>query len=226
MKRLALAALAILALPLSVTRTAVAAPTAHAPKEAVLQQPPEMAALARGGIHTITKDRAKIEGMLKDSGWVSPGLKGRQVWMISFRSCPDCIRFESEAFPALHKAGVDTRVILVARRSKSTAPERTGVGEVWANRKWEMFEHWTSMPVDAWTGEGLASGDTDPARAALVERARTFIDQLTPLLAENGVELRYPTLIWKTKAGALRACACEERETYGYILSELGVPAS
>jgi hypothetical protein len=191
---------------------------------AVLKQPPEALARAAGGIHAITKDAVKIEALLKHAGWVSPHLKGKTLYMLSFRSCSDCIRFESEQFPDLHKAGVDTRVILVARRAKSTAPERTGVGELWATRSWKTFETWTSTPVDAWTGEGLKSGDDDPARAALVEKGRVLVDQLTPLLAENGIELRYPTLIWKDAKGQLRGCACEERETYKYIRSELGLP--
>jgi hypothetical protein len=190
-----------------------------------LQQPPEQAALARGGIHTITKDAPKIEALLKGAGWVSPHIKGKTLYMLSFRSCPDCIRFETEQFPDLHKAKIDTRVIVVARRTKSTAPERTGVGELWATRSWKTYETWTEMPVDAWTGEGLKSGDTDPKRAALVEKGRVLVDQLTPLLAENNIELRYPTLIWKDQQGQLRGCACEDRTEYKYIRSELGLPA-
>jgi hypothetical protein len=193
---------------------------------AVLQQPPEEAAKAAGGIHPITKDAGKIEALLKNSGWVSPHLKGKVLYMLSFRSCPDCIRFETEQFPHLHKAKVDTRVILVARRAKSTEPERTGVGELWATRSWKTFETWTETPVDAWTGEGLKSGDADPARAALVEKGRVMVEDLRPLLAENGIELRYPTLIWKDARGQLRGCACEQRETYNYIRSELGLPAA
>jgi hypothetical protein len=191
--------------------------------EAPLRQPPEEAARAAGGVHTLVKDAGRIRTLLRSAGWVSPGLKGRVLYMISFRSCPDCIRFETEAFPDLHRAGVDTRVIMVARRPKSTAPERTGVAELWAKRSWATYETWTSMPVDAWTGEGLPSGDDDPQRAALVEKGRVLIDELRPLLLENGVELRYPTLVWTTPEGRLRACACEDRATYRYIRSELGL---
>ena len=176
-----------------------------------------------GGIHTITKDRGKILKLLKDAGWVSPHLKGKALWMISFRSCPDCIRFEKEQFEDLHKANVDTRVIMVARRSKSTPAERTGVGELWAKRSWKTYEDWTAIPVDAYTGEGLPSGDNDPARAALVEKGRRFIDDLTPLLAENGLPMHYPTLIWTDPQGRLRGCACEERETYAFFRKDLGV---
>ncbi|MDP9104239.1 MAG: hypothetical protein M3N05_09580 [Pseudomonadota bacterium] len=176
-----------------------------------------------GGIHTITKDKVKIERLLKSSGWVSPHLKGKPLWMISFRSCPDCIRFEKEQFDDLHKAGVDTRVIMVARRTKSTPAERTGVGELWAKRDWKTYEDWTAIPVDAFTGEGMKSGDDDKARAALVERGRKLIDDLTPLLAENGLPMHYPTLIWADKTGRLRGCACEERETYSFFRKDLGV---
>jgi hypothetical protein len=179
-----------------------------------------------GGIHTITKDKAKILALLKSSGWVSSNIKGgKALWMVSFRSCPDCIRFEKEQFDALHKAKVDTRVIVVARRSKSTPAERTGVGELWAKREWKTYEDWTSIPVDAFTGEGLPSGDTDPKRAALVEKGRKFIDDLTPLLAENGLPMHYPTLIWQDAKGRLRGCACEERETYDFFRKDLGVPS-
>ena len=193
---------------------------------ATLRQPPEQAANPRGGIHTITKDVGKIAALLKGAGWVSPHLKGKALYMVSFRSCSDCVRFETEQFPDLHKAHIDTRVIVVARRAKSTAPERTAVGELWATRSWKTFETWTSMPVDAWTGEGLKSGDTDPARAALVEKSRVLVEQLQPLLAENGIELAYPTLIWRNAEGQLRGCACEGPETYKYVRSELGLPAA
>lgn len=176
-----------------------------------------------GGIHTITKDKAKILKLLNGTGWVSPHLKGKPLWMISFRSCPDCIRFEKEQFPDLHKAGVDTRVIMVARRAKSTPAERTGVGELWAKRDWKTYEDWTAIPVEAFTGEGMASGDTDPTRAALVERGRKFIDDLTPLLAGNGLPMHYPTLIWSDAKGRLRGCACEERETYSFFRKDLGL---
>jgi len=176
-----------------------------------------------GGIHTIVKDKAKILKLLKGSGWVSPHLSGKPLWMISFRSCPDCIRFEKEQFEDLHAAKVDTRVIMVARRAKSTPAERTGVGELWAKRDWKTFEAWTAIPVEAFTGEGMPSGDTDPTRVALVERGRQFIDELTPLLAENGLPMHYPTLIWQDKQGRLRGCACEERETYSFFRKDLGV---
>jgi hypothetical protein len=186
----------------------------------------EPAMLPNGGIHSLTQDEARIRTLLTDAGWVAPGLsKSRWLYMVSFRSCPDCIRFETEQFPDIHKAGIDTRIILVARRARSTAPERSGVAELWAHRSWNTFETWTGMPVEAWTADGLPSADTDPDRAALLEKSRALVDALVPLLAENGVRFAYPTLIWQGPDGHLRGCACEDRITYPYIRAELGLPA-
>ena len=189
-------------------------------------QADEPVVLPNGGIHSLTKDEDKIRALLSGSGWVSPGLsKTRWLYMVSFRSCPDCIRFETEQFPDIHKAGIDTRLILTARRARSSAPERSGVAELWAHRSWKTFETWTGMPVDAWTAEGLPSADTDPDRAALLEKSRALVDDLRPLLEENGVRFAYPTLIWQGPDGHLRGCACEDRITYPYIRAELGLPA-
>ena len=179
---------------------------------------------------TITKDQAEISRMLQQAGWVSPGLKGPVLYEIGFRSCPDCVRLRLDEFPKYHKAGVDTRVILVARKdyngvSKSTPAERATVAELWFNRSWNLLEKWESTPVDAWTAQGIAPADNDAARSAVVEQGRLLVDQITPLLAQNGVDnhgFRYPTLVWWDKQGHMRACACEQRQTYRFVRKELG----
>ncbi len=182
-------------------------------------------AQARWRPHTLTKDGAEAGRLLEQSGWVSPGLKGPALYMVSFRSCPDCIRFEREQFPVFQKAGVDTRVIMVARRAKSTPAERSGVAELWANRSWDTYERWTGMPVAAWTAAGLPVADNTPERAALVERGRALVDRLDPILRENGVSerLHYPTLVWRDAKGDWRSCNCEDPRTYAYVRRELGV---
>lgn len=192
---------------------------------AAAQTTPEAGQAANpGAVHTLTKHGPEILKLLKQSGWVSPHLsKRRWIYMISFRSCPDCIRFETEQFPALQKARIDTRVVMVARRAKSTEPERTGVGELWAKRDWKTYEKWTGMPVAAWTGEGYPSGDNDPKRAALVEKSRVLIDQIKPLLADEGIDLRYPSFVWKDARGRIRGCACEQPDSYPALRADLGI---
>ena len=180
--------------------------------------------------HTITRNQAQIVNLLQRAGWVSPGLKGPVLYEIGFRSCEDCIRLRLEEFPKLHKAGVDTRVIMIARRdvnglARSTPAERSTVAELWVNRNWNLLESWEQTPAAAWTATGITPADDDAARSAVVEQGRQLVDQLRPLLAANGFDrgnFRYPTLIWWDKQGRLRGCACEKRPSYQFVRKELG----
>jgi hypothetical protein len=176
---------------------------------------------------TITKHQAEIARILETSGWVSPGKTGPKLYMVSFRTCPDCIRFKAEEFPLLHAAGVDTRVIEIARRdlngvAKSTPAERATVAELWLGRSWALMEQWEDVPAEAWTAPGIQPADGDMARTAVVEAGRKLVDDLRPLLKANGINFAYPTLIWWTKDGKMRGCACEKRETYRFVRQELG----
>lgn len=177
---------------------------------------------------TITRHQAEITKILESSGWVSPGKTGPKLYIISFRTCPDCVRFRAEEFPLLHAADVDTRVIEIARRdyngvSKSTPAERATVAELWLNRSWPLMERWEATPPEAWTAPGIAPADGDMARTAVVEAGRKMVDDLKPMLKANGINFAYPTLIWWTKDGKMRGCACEKRETYRFVRRELGV---
>jgi hypothetical protein len=176
---------------------------------------------------TITRHQVEITQLLEHAGWVSPGLKGKPLYMVSFRSCPDCIRFRTEEFPALHAANVDTRVIQIARRdvnglAKSTPVERSTVAQLWLTRDWKLLEAWEAVPVDAWKAPGSPPADGDMARMAVVESGRSTVDRLRPLLRDNGIDLRYPTLVWWNAKGEMRACACEKRQTYRFVRRELG----
>lgn len=177
---------------------------------------------------TITKHQQEIAQILEGAGWASPGLKGGPLYMVSFRTCPDCLRFKREQFPDLHAKGVDTRVIEVARRdrngmARSTPAERATVAELWLTRSWPLMERWEAVPAEAWTAPGIPPADGDAARTAVVEAGRTMVDKLTPLLKDNGVGFAYPLLVWWNAKGEMRACACERRETYRFVRKELGV---
>jgi len=178
---------------------------------------------------TIDRHAPEIARLLEqEAGWVSPGHNGARLYMVSFRTCPDCLRFKAEQFPDLHAAGVDTRVIEIARRdvnglSKSTPEERSTVAELWLNRSWALMERWEAVPTAAWTAPGIPPADGDPARSAIVEAGRRLVDQLVPLMADNGVRFAYPLLVWWDQDGRMRACACEKRETYRFVRKELGV---
>jgi len=179
---------------------------------------------------TITRDQARIAQDLDQAGWVSPHLNGPRLYMISYRACSDCIRFEDEAFPKLQGAGVDTRVIMIALPDRnglahSTAAERATVAELWIGRSWKLYQQWTAVPAPAWTAPGIAGADGDAARTAVVEAGRALVRDLAPMLGANGVRLAFPTLIWWTRDGRMRACACESPRSYRYVEDELGAKA-
>ncbi|MBV9993626.1 MAG: hypothetical protein JO127_00305 [Caulobacteraceae bacterium] len=177
--------------------------------------------------HTITKHQQEIAQILAQAGWVSPRLTGPTLYMVSFRACPDCIRFERESLPKLQAASVDTRVIMVALRdrngqARSTPAERATVAELWINRSWKLFQQWSQGAPEAWTAAGLAPADGDAARMAVVEASRSLTERLAPLLQDNGIRFAYPTLVWWTKDGRMRGCACESAKSYRYVEQELG----
>lgn len=186
--------------------------------------------------HVITKDQDEIAKILDASGWVAPpppststpGASAPKLYMIAYRGCEDCARFEQAALPALRKAGVDARVIMIARadvngQPKSTAGERSTVAELWVNRSWKLYEKWSAAPADNWPAQGIPPADGDVARSAVVEVGRDMVERLRPLLAENGIDLVYPVVIWQTKDGVLEGCACADPKAYGAVRKALGV---
>jgi len=177
---------------------------------------------------TIDRNQAEIAKLLDASGWVSPGLKGPKLYMISFRNCPDCLRYRTVEFPKLHKAGVDTRVVVVIRKDlngvvRSTPVERATVAELWANRSWGLYQDWMAVHPEAWKAPGILPADGDTGRSAIVAAGPSLVEELTPLLRQNGIKFAYPLLIWWTKDGQMHGCACEKPQTYAKVRKELGV---
>jgi hypothetical protein len=177
--------------------------------------------------HAITKNQTQIARVLDGAGWVSPHLRGRQIYLIAYRDCPACTALETALFPQLQAGGVDTRVIIIARPDanglvQSSPAERATVAELWTNRDWSLFQRWmAASSPSAWTAPGIAPADGDAARTAVIEAGRHTLDDLRPLLKRNGVGLAYPTLIWWTKAGVMHACVCDKPASYGPVKSEM-----
>jgi hypothetical protein len=170
---------------------------------------------------TIVRHQAEITRLLEQSGYVSPGLKGRPLYVLAYRDCAPCTRFREEVFPALHAAGVDTRVIMVARQAQSTPVERSTVAQIWITRDWNRLQAWESVAPQAWRGIGVPPADGDIARTAVVESGRVLVERLQPLLAKNGVKPGYPTLVWWNDEGEMRACACDRPQSYRFVRKEL-----
>jgi len=177
--------------------------------------------------HTITKHQTEIAQALEQAGWVSPHLTGPKVYVIAHRSCAQCDQLEAQLFPKLQAAGVDTRVIMIALpdrngQARSTPVERTTVAELWINRSWKLWQQWSAGAPGAWTAPGVPPADGDAARSAVIAAGQSLVANLEPLLKDNGVRLGYPTLVWWTKDGRMRACACTAPQTYRFVAKELG----
>ena len=178
--------------------------------------------------HDITQDQAQIGKILRGSGWVSPGLSGPKLYLIAYRDCIDCVRYQTDEFPKLQAAGVDTRVVMVARDdlngvSRSTPADRATVAELWVNRSWGLYRKWIDAPAETWTAPGLPQADGDVARSAVVEVSHDTVDRMAPLLKDNGIAAGYPILVWWTKDGLMRGCVCGDARTYGFVRKDLGV---
>ena len=177
---------------------------------------------------TITKNQADIQQLLFASGAVSPQRTGPWLYMITYRACAPCARYQREEFPKLAEANVDTRVIIFARPdreglSQSTAAERATVAELWINRDWNLYLQWMAVPRQQWSVPGLRPADGDIARTAVVDASRQFTDKLEPFLKANGLGSEYPLLIWRDREGYLKACACADRRSYSFVRHDLGV---
>jgi len=175
---------------------------------------------------TVAKNQSQIAAALDGAGWVSPHTPGLKLYMVSYRDCPSCNAFVKAEFAKLSAAGVDTRVIVIARpdlngQSQSTAPERAAVAELWVNRSWPLYERWTSVPSAAWTAPGVPAADGDAARTAVIESGRSLPSELAPLLKANGLTFGYGTVIWWDKKGVMRGCACNPH-SFDAVARELG----
>ncbi|QUD86257.1 hypothetical protein [Phenylobacterium montanum] len=177
--------------------------------------------------HVITKNQAEIGKLLQGAGWVSPGLSGPKLYLITYRDSFDGTRYQESEFARLQAKGVDTRVIVVARpdlngQPKSTPAERSTVAEIWVNRGWDLYQKWNAAPTDSWPAKGIPAADGDVARSAVVEVGRDLVERLTPLLKRSGVRFDYPTLVWWAKDGTMKAVSGAKPQTYGAIRKDLG----
>ena len=115
-------------------------------------------------------------------------------------------------------------------RGASTPQDRALTAELWTNRSWKLFQQMeppvagvpTSNPPAMMRPPAIPPADGDAARSAVIEVGRQLATTLTGQLRDNGVDFDYPTLIWWTKDGKMRACACTSPQSLGFVEKELG----
>lgn len=153
----------------------------------------------------ITARGAELGALLEGAGWVRKGTGRVPVYAVGFRSCPDCIAQKMEAGEALETAGADLRFIVYARgdgengKPRSKPGERAMVAELWKYRDYNLYRAWYATDPDSYyaTEDLPPSADSDPQRMAYVEKSRAFVEALSGILRDNGVELYVPALFWR-----------------------------
>jgi hypothetical protein len=80
----------------------------------------------------------------------------------------------------------------------------------------------TTPPPAAAKPPAPPPADGDAARSAVIEVGRQLATTLASDLKSAGVGFDYPTLVWWTKDGKMRACACTSAQSYRYVEKELG----
>jgi hypothetical protein len=179
--------------------------------------------------HELAKDSSQITALLQAAGWVSPGGGPSKLYVVGVRDCLGCERLFRADFPALAKAGVDTRVIMIAPpdvngKPVTTPAERATVAELWVNRSWPLYQAWMGAQPATWTAPGVPPADGDAARSAVVQTSRDLADKLKSLLGENGVASTWPLVIWQAKDGTLEAATGDAPKTWAYMKRDFGAP--
>jgi hypothetical protein len=184
--------------------------------------------------HTVAKQQAEIAQALEQSGWVSPHLTGPKVYVILYQGCEPCQAQLPAAIAKLQAADVDTRMIVIARSDQngqalSTPQDRALTAELWTNRSWRLFQQTfpaiSTAPTSATPKVAppvIPPADGDAARSAVIEVGHQLATTLGGELKDNGVSFDYPTLVWWTKDGKMRACACTSATSLGFVEKELG----
>ncbi len=175
---------------------------------------------------TIQVDANKLGTILQNAPWVSPGLSGPVLYTIGYRACPNCIAYERTEFDDLHRAGVDTRAIVFARRKVSTPNERAVAAELACTRDWSIYEHWMEDVEEAYyENYGVPPAPKgDKRRSACLEWGRMVYDRIDVIMQKNGRSMETPGLFWKNKKGDWRVFLGDDARGKRAIRRELGVP--
>lgn len=190
------------------------------------ERPPVPGKLLPKTPQTLHIGAAALADALEHGPWVSPGLPGKRLYKVGYRTCTDCISYERTEFADLHAAGVDTRVILYARRGESTAPERAVIADLACTREWPIYKNWMADVPDAYYYHyGVPPApETDQRRAACLEWGRIVRDRLDVIMAKNHWAMEVPALFWQNDKGEWRFFLGDNKRGKRLIRRELGVP--
>lgn len=173
---------------------------------------------------TITRQQGEIQRLLDEASWLSPGQGDRIAYVVGYRNGPTEAYLRREA-PRLRAAGVDVRVLIVARpEDEATPAERATIAELWLSRDWALFRRWLAAPADDWTAETLVPADGSLARTGVVEASRDFARSLSGLMRGVGIKPTWPLVVWRDREGFLKACACAHSRSWAAVRADFDAP--
>ncbi len=193
---------------------------------AVFEKPPVPGKLLPKTPQTVRVGTKELTEALSNGPWVSPGLPGKALYKIGFRSCGDCINYELTEFEDLHESNIDTRVMLYARRENSGAAERAIVADLACTREWSIYHRWMEDVPDAYPEiYGMPpAAESSTQRNACLEWGRVVRDRVANVMQQNGWSMEVPALFWRAKNGDWRVFLGDDERGKRIIRRELGVP--
>lgn len=159
-----------------------------------------------GGVVTLSEEAgAALWTMLEAFPRLSPGLSGGALYMITFRDCPPCLVYKRAEFPALHAAGVDTRVVLFSPFTSGGAPlvadpdELRVVAALNHAPDWETYEAWMRPGAPSSEIAAALGADAPVAEAVATARegAQAVYEMLDLIEADIGLEPPIPVFAWR-----------------------------
>lgn len=185
---------ALLLTPLSYAETAGASARGETNPEEAMAAP-----------QAITVRADELARVLQEAGWVHKGTGRVPLYVVGFRSCPDCVALEAGSYEKLESVGADIREIVYARadnaegKPRSKPGERAMVAEIWKNRSWNLWVEWHELDPDTYyaTADLPPPADGNPERTALVQKSRDTVEKIEDILAANGIQLFVPVMFWR-----------------------------
>ncbi len=117
---------------------------------------------------------------------------GKKLYLVGFRSCPDCIAYQKSEFDFLHKNQIDTRVITYVRRNRSCLSEKYIAADLSQNKNWTSIPY--KLHCEKFKPQHIKSIENIDH---YLEKNRKLRENLTEILAQKDWNIEVPALFWE-----------------------------
>lgn len=184
--------------------------------------------LSGAGVFVIHSDINRLENTLSAIAYTSPeptqtASYDGAIYQVSFRTCPPCVQAHKNLLPKLRAAGIDTRLVVTARRGSSTADERAAVVENARRRDWDFTQPWwaNNSPRQFYAQSALPRIEGDVEREAELSALQDQVSTLADVLAKNGENFGFPTFFWRAANGEYKSAVGYNPAIADVILADI-----